>query len=409
MDAPFCGCSIRSAELEAFGSIACRPLCPDYDRKEQAQMPRTRGSGSIYKQKNSAIYWVKYYRNGQPFRESTHSTSKQEAGDFLKKRLGEIATGNFYGPLAERVNVSELAEDLLRDYRINERKSVDDVEARWRLHLCPFFGHMKASEVSSDLIARYVDARRQQKASNATINREMAALKRMFRLGLYSTPPKVNRVPKIPRLAENNIRKGFLEDGQFEKIIAHCPELWFRAIVEVGRTYGWRVGDLLQLRVRQVDLLAKVLRLEPGTTKNKEGREVSMTQNVFALLSACVSGKKPEDFVFTRPGGKPVRYFRVAWQNACMAAGVPNLLFHDLRRTAARNLRRAGVAEGVIMKIGGWRTRSVFERYAIVSQTDIAEAMRKLEVQQNGHSLGHSGEEEGGSSSQDSVGKPLPQ
>jgi integrase len=59
---------------------------------------------------------------------------------------------------------------------------------------------------------------------------------------------------------------------------------------------------------------------------------------------------------------------------------VPGLLFHDLRRTAARNLRRAGIAEGVIMKIGGWRTRSVFERYAIVSQMDIQEAMQEWEA-----------------------------
>jgi len=60
---------------------------------------------------------------------------------------------------------------------------------------------------------------------------------------------------------------------------------------------------------------------------------------------------------------------------------IPNLVFHGLRRTAARNLRRAGVAEGVIMKIGGWRTRSVFERYAIVAQSDIKDAMPKLEAQ----------------------------
>lgn len=66
------------------------------------------------------------------------------------------------------------------------------------------------------------------------------------------------------------------------------------------------------------------------------------------------------------------------------------MLFHDLRRTAARNLRRAGVAEGVIMKIGGWRTRTVFERYAIVAQSDIADAMQKLESRQVGHSFGHS-------------------
>jgi integrase len=377
--------------------------------EEDARMARTRGSGSIYKQKNSAVYWVKYYRNGKAYRESTRTTNKQEARDFLKQRLGEIATGNFYGPITERVTIAELADDLLRDYRINERKSLDDVEARWALHLEPFFGHMRACEVSSDLIARYVDSRREQKASNATINREMAALKRMFRLGLYSTPPKVNRVPKIPRLAENNVRKGFLEDGQFEKIIARCPELWFRAIVEVGRTYGWRVGELRQLRVRQVDLLGRVIRLDPGTTKNRDGREVSMSQSVSALLSACISGKQPDDFVFTRSDGKPVLCFKKTWRNACVAAGVPNLLFHDLRRTAARNLRRAGVAEGVIMKIGGWRTRSVFERYAIVSQTDIVEAMQRLESQQDGHSLGHSrqGTEESPAEAEDA--KPLPQ
>jgi integrase len=361
-------------------------------------MPRTRGSGSIYKQKGSASYWVKYYRHGKPFRESTKTTNKQEAREFLKQRLAEIATGNFYGPVVERITVAELADDFLRDYRINGRKSLDDVVARWNLHLEPSFGQMKASEVTSDLVARYVDSRRQEKASNATINREMAALKRMFRLGLQSTPPKVNRVPKIPRLEENNIRKGFLEEGQFETLVSHCPELWFRAIVEVGRTYGWRSGELLQLRVQQVDLLAKVIRLDPGTTKNRDGREVSMTQNVYALLSECVSEKQSDDYVFTWPNGKPVRDFRDTWRKACVAAGVPKLLFHDLRRTAARNLRRAGVAEGVIMRIGGWRTRSVFERYAIVSQTDITEAMRKLEIQQNGHRNGHSGETEAESS-----------
>src|SRR5271157_5153830 len=214
----------------------------------------------------------------------------------------------------------------------------------------------------------------------------------MFRLGLHCTPPKVNRVPRFPRLAENNIRTGFLEDGQFEKLVSFCPELWFQAIVEVGSTYGWRIGELLQLRVEQVDLPAKVIRLEPGTTKNRDGREVTMTASVYALLAQCVTGKQPEDFVFCRPDGKPVLSFKKMWRNACIAAGVPSLLFHDLRRTAARNLRRAGVAEGVIMKIGGWRTRSVFERYAIVSQTDIADAMRSLESQQNGHRNGHSGE-----------------
>jgi integrase len=114
-----------------------------------------------------------------------------------------------------------------------------------------------------------------------------------------------------------------------------------------------------------------------------------MTKRVIELLKLCVFGKQPDEFVFTRSSGTPVRDFRGTWEKATEKAGVKGLLFHDLRRTAARNLRKAGFAEGVIMKIGGWRTRSVFERYAIVSQADIADAIGKLEVR-DGHSLGHS-------------------
>jgi integrase len=273
-----------------------------------------------------------------------------------------------------------VADSLFRDYRINGRKTLDDVQTRWRLHLEPFFGSRRVLEVTSDLIARYVDQRQVENAQNATINREMAALKRMFRIAMYSTPPKVLRLPKFPKLTENNIRKGFLEDAQYEKLIGYFPDVWFRTLVEMGRTYGWRISELINLRVRQVDIGARIIRLEPGTTKNKDGREVTMTRAVHALLAQCVEGKAAGDAVFTRSDGKAVRDFRDAWAKATEFAGVPGLLFHDLRRTAGRNLRRAGIAEGVIMKIGGWRTRSVFERYAIVSQTDIADALKKLEA-----------------------------
>jgi len=336
---------------------------------------------------------VKYYRNGKAYRESTHRTDEKEARNVLTQRLGEIVTGNFSGPKTERVRIDELADDLLRDYRINGKRSLADLEARWKLHLKPFFGDLRAVNVSSDLVAKYVDKRQEQKAKNATINRELAALKRMFHLGQKATPPKVNRIPGFPRLAEDNVRKGFLEDAQFEKLFGSCSETWFRAIVEVGRTYGWRVGELLSMRVRQVDLMSRTIRLEPGTTKNRDGREVTMTRRVQELLKLCVFGKQPDDFVFTRSNGTPVRDFRGTWEKACAKAGASGLLFHDFRRTAARNLRKAGVAEGVIMKIGGWRTRSVFERYAIVSQADIADAIGKLEVR-DGHSLGHSEDHE---------------
>lgn len=342
-------------------------------------MRRPKGTGSVFQRPDSDVWWIKYSRNGKPFRESAKTTDKRKAEALLKVRLAAITSGTFAGPQIERVRIEDLAEDFLRDYRINGKKSLDDVQTRWDLHLKPFFGFLRAVDVTSDLIARYVDARQGENAKNATINRELAALKRMFRLGTMATPLKVTRVPAFPHLAKNNTRTGFLEDGQYHKLTDYCPELWFRAIVECGRTYGWRFSEVLNLKVGQIDISHRVIRLEPGTTKNKSGREVVMTEAVFQLLSACILGKNAEDYVFTRPNGKPVRDFRSTWENACAHAGVPNLLFHDLRRTAARNLRRIGIGENVIMRIGGWKPRSVFQRYDIVDNRDIADAMKKLE------------------------------
>lgn len=132
-------------------------------------------------------------------------------------------------------------------------------------------------------------------------------------------------MPNFPKLKENNVRKGFLEDAQYRKLV-EGSELWFRALVECGRTYGWRVSELVSMLVRQVDLAQRVIRLEPGTTKNSEGREVVMTDAVYALLSACVIGKSPDAPVFTRKNGKPVRDFRTTWENSCVRAGVGTLV-----------------------------------------------------------------------------------
>lgn len=346
-------------------------------------MRRPRGTGRIYQPKGSSVWWIKFYRNGVPFRESTGTPDKRKATRALNQRLAEVTTGKFLGPNIEKMSIEELAEDFLRDYRINGKSSIDDAEARWRIHLQPFFGTLRVAQVTSSLLNAYVDQRQASGAANATINRELAALKRMFNLGRRSTPPKVVFVPAFPRLAENNIRKGFLEDDQYERLLESCPEIWFQSLIEMGATYGWRIGELLKLRINQLDLANWTIRLHPGTTKNKEGREVKMTKIVHNLLSICAEGKTPIDHVFTRPNGNRVRDFRGTWEKAREAAGVPNLLFHDLRRTAARNYRRAGIAEGVIMKIGGWKTRSVFERYAIVANSDISDAVERLETRRN--------------------------
>jgi integrase len=229
------------------------------------------------------------------------------------------------------------------------------------------------------MLARYVDKRLEENAGSATINRELACLKRMYRLAHQATPRRVPSVPHFPHLKENNVRQGFVTPEQYAKLVASCPDLRLRTTLETAYSYGWWVSELLALRVGQVDLAARTIRLEPGTTKNQEGREVSIESGaLLELLRQCLQGKCPEDHVFTR-GNKPIRDFRKSWENLCAAAGVPALLFLDLRRTAARNLRAAGVPEEIIMRIAGWKTPSVFKRYAIVDQTDVCAALQQLE------------------------------
>jgi integrase len=111
---------------------------------------------------------------------------------------------------------------------------------------------------------------------------------------------------------------------------------------------------------------------------------VIASSTLLELLRQCVTGKDQDDHVFTR-GDKPVRDFRKSWENLCTAAGVPGLLFHDLRRTAARNLRAAGVPEEIIMRIAGWKTSGVFRRYAIVDQADVRDALQKLNASRQQH------------------------
>jgi integrase len=360
---------------------------------------RERGDGSVYQRPGSRMWHMKFYQNGRAIRESTGETSKRKAITKLQARLSEVRAGKPTGPKVQRIKIEELAEDVMRDYRINGLRSLDDLETRWNKHLKPFFGGMRAVDISADSITKYIDNRLSEKASNATVNRELAALKRMFSLGVKYD--KVYRMPTFPHLQEDNIRTGFLSDADYVRLATETGKvgLWLRAMFEVGYTYGWRVTEIQGLKVGQVDLLNKVIRLEPGTTKNREGREAPMTDAVYTLLTSCVVGKAPDDYVFERKEGRPVKDFRGTWQNVTVAAKVPGLLFHDLRRTGARNLRRAGVAEGVIMKIGGWKTGSVFRRYDIIDNADTTEAVRKLEHsrEQNlslGHSLGHSANSE---------------
>ena len=350
---------------------------------------RNRGEGSIYRpryrdrktreSRQCRTFWIQYYRNGIAIRENTHSDKITIAREILKKRMGEMATGSWVEPRAQKVMMPELVDALLREYRNNQRKSLDIVEHKWKKHLEPFFGTMRAVDVSTDAIDRYIEQRKTKAAENATINRELAILRRAFFLAYRSRPRKVYEVPPFPRLEENAPRDGFVDDAQYSALAKCCEHLWLRTMLAVAYSFGFRKAELLNLRVRQVDLLNRTLTLDPGTTKNKQGRIVKLTTDTFNLLSACVLRKSDDDFVFTWPYGSPVRDFRAMWEKVIKAANLPGLLFHDLRRSAVRNMIRRGIPQVVAMRISGHKTTAVFNRYNIVSESDLEDAARRIE------------------------------
>jgi integrase len=334
--------------------------------------------GSIYKR--GSVYWIKYYRNGKSYRESTKSIKEADAKRLLKKREGEIAQGKLPGIYFDRVRFDELAEDYLSDYKINRKKSLSRAENSVG-HLKAFFEGFRVTSITSPIIQRYIEERLIANASNATINRELSALKRMLNLGARQTPPRVERVPYIALLKENNTRKGFFEHGDFLALRDALPS-YLKGFITFAYKVGWRISEIANLTWTQVDRKQGIVRLEVGETKNDEARTVYLDSELREIFEhqweLRKEAKKLLPYVFlNKDGTDRIRRFDKTWKKACKGSKIGIRLFHDFRRTAVRNMVRSGIPERVAMMISGHKTRSVFDRYNIVSDEDLKNAAQK--------------------------------
>jgi len=346
--------------------------------------------GSLYQR--GSVWWIKYYRNGKPYRESTQSSKESYAKKLLKLREGEITQGKIPSLKIEKVTFDELVKDLINDYRANVRKSGRRLMVSIK-HLSTFFEGIRAADITTDRINAYVAERQDEKASNASINRELAALKRMFSLATEMTPPKAMQKPYIPHLKENNVRTGYFEYNEFAALRNTLPS-YLRPVVTMAYYTGMRKEEILSLVWDQVNLSEGKITLEAGVTKNNESRVIYMDGELYEMI---VEQKRTRDvhypmcpWVFFREGTR-ISGFRKAWISTCKRIGLEGKLMHDFRRTAVRNMIRAGIPEKVAMKISGHKTRSTFERYNIISETDLKDAAATLSAYHHkflGHNLG---------------------
>lgn len=367
---------------------------------------KRRGAGRVYQR--GQVWWIAYQNNGTTIRESSNSTKKTTASDLLNQRLAGLGR-----PREEAaVTVADLRARHEADFALQERRSTKRLGQLWA-HIEDHFGKKRpAIEIKTAQLDGYVKARLDGGAARNTIKNELNALRRAFRLSQKSAGGTLhaNDVPVFPKIKASDPRKGFFERDEHERVRAALPPDQ-GDLAEFLFWTGWRVSEAEALQWQHVDEAAGVLRIE--TSKTNEPRTLPYAA-LPALVDLVNHRREVTDAVQKKRGvivthvfhrnGDPIRHFRRSWKTACVAAGLgkeirhPDVLDakgnvvergklirkevyripHDYRRSAARNLSRAGVPEAVIMRLCGWKTRSVFDRYRIVAERDLAEGLEKL-------------------------------
>ena len=267
----------------------------------------------------------------------------------------------------------DLAEAYLEDYALQRYRSLNTAKGRVQ-HLRRTFGGREVGAITTDAIRQYQLRRRGEAAETATINRETSALSRMLRLA--ASRAHIDRPPVFPkRLEENPPREGSFEHEEYLRVRAELPPS-YQDVLDFAYYSGWRKNEILGLTWTDVDVPAGVVRLTARRSKTKTGRVLPISPPLRAVLQRRLA-QRTGPGVFTRDG-VPVRAWRTALREACRRAGVPHRVLHDCRRTAARNLIRAGVPERVAMLLTGHKTRAIFDRYNIVNERELLQAGERL-------------------------------
>jgi integrase len=347
--------------------------------------------------------WVSYYAPGAHGRmkqerepatrpDGSPARTVKDAVRFRTARLEDVAmhrrgVRQFHGPRAERRLFSELLDEYERRAGVLHLKSLPQIRSRVKRLRSAFLGY-RALAVTPTALLAYMETRQAEGAANATINRELEVMARAFALAIESGT--LAHAPKVPSLPEHNARQGFFERADFEAVVKHLKDDAVRDFVEWFFWTGMRPDEIRALTWADFDRETWAVRLHARDAKTGRGRALALVGSLRAVMERRLRARRLDCPLIFHRAGRPIGEFRKAWATACRAAGLmttearhgrtiirPARHIYDLRRTAARNMRRAGVHETTIMAITGHRTRSMFDRYNIVDEHDLRDALVK--------------------------------
>lgn len=279
-------------------------------------------------------------------------------------------------PTPSKLTVRDILRLVEVDYTINKKRSLQSLLNSSK-HLLKTFGHDEASAHLD--VERHILRRQAEGAANSSINRELSALTRAFTLArrkrvLFETP-------YIGHLDEDNVREGFAEADEYAKVLPLLSDT-FKRIYTFAYYKGWRISEVIEIRRSWVDLSLGLVRLERRVSKNKSARIIALEDEVLQVVKEAyaISEKYRSDYLFTHHNGRQISRSTLYrhTKEAFRAAGYPDRVFHDLRRTAYRHVLRATGNDKVAMNTTGHKTRAVADRYNIVSVDDMIEAAQKV-------------------------------
>jgi integrase len=352
---------------------------------------RIRGIGHVYlptyqtkagETRHAGVYWWKLGSR----RCSTGHRTEDGAQRWVVERLHEMQRGHLVGAHAAPLKWDDLERMLEDRWAADDRRGMAQCRSNLK-RLRQAFAGWPADAITSDQITRYAVRRRQTGAAAATVNLELAILRRAFTLARESG--RLNFIPLVHRLPGVHHRTGTVEPGDLEAILALLPER-YRPVIRFLWLTGWRESEALGLTWSRVDLDAHEVRLDTSKSGQPRVLHHGALPGLVQLLADQHAGMRSlSPFVFAGRGGRPIdrTALQKAWRRAAIEAGVPNALIHDLRRTMVRDLRRAGVPLAVAMGTVGHASLQVHQGYSIVSRDDQTDGLARLEALRSGEPI----------------------
>lgn len=346
-----------------------------------------------YLYRRGELWWVKIPRGPglRPLFESTGVRVDEKNPDkvpdlakqfrdtkLVQKHRNEMrTTGN------QTATCGGLLDDLIARWeRGGKESSCYSLKKVIEAHLRPSFGAVRVARLTTAMLEAYRAKREKMGRSGGTINRELAYLRIALKDGQKTTPPKVLVIPHFPMVSEvDNVRTGFLKREDYETLLFELPAEVQPALV-IGYHVGMRFTEITKLTWKHVRPDRKFIQLGNPDVKNRQGRLIPIYGDMKIVVEELWQQHQERldcPWVLHRNGVR-IASFKGAWEQATIRAGVADLLFHDLRRSAARNMQQAGIPRSTIMKIMGHKTESMFIRYQIVDEDDIAAAAAKMEA-----------------------------